>query len=54
MLEFAVEAFEGLPRNDVAGGRQGGIEGGAVALPFGLGETDSPVSAREPTKKETH
>ena len=54
VLEFAVEAFEGLPRNDVAGGRQCGIKGGAVAPPFGLGETDSPVPAREPTEKEPH
>ena len=54
VLEFAVEAFKGLPWNDVAGGSQGGVKGGAVAPPFGLGETNRPVSAREPTKKETH
>ena len=46
VLEFAVEALEGLPRDDVAVGGQSSIQGGAVATPFGLRETNGTARAR--------
>jgi len=53
VLEFAIEALEGFPRDDVAVGGQSSIQGGAVPTPFGLREAYSTARAREPAKPET-